>query len=47
MSLTRVGILLAVENNSGFTLADRKIYIDDDIPDPQYDLSVKTSLLHT
>ena len=28
-SLTRLGIVLIVENNSGFTLADQRIYLDD------------------
>ena len=43
-SLTRLGIVLIVENNSGFTLADQKIYLDDGGRGSQYVLPVKTSL---
>ena len=43
-SLTRLGILLIVENNSGFTLADQKIYLDDGGRGSQYVLPVKTSI---
>ena len=28
-SLTRLGLVLIVENNSGFTLADQNIYLED------------------
>ena len=43
---TSLGLVLIVDNKSGFTLADQKIYLDDGGLGSQYVPSVKTSIMN-
>ena len=45
-ALTRVGLVLLVENNSGFSLADQRLYLDDGGQGSWYVLPVKWTTLN-
>ena len=45
-ALTRVGLVLLVENNSGFSLADQRLYLDDGGQGSWYVLPVQWTILN-